>query len=99
MEKLLKRYKDLFDGTLGKWKNSAYEIELKEGATPYHSQPYLVPQAYKAMFHKEVLQLCEISVLKKVNHSEWAAPTFLIPKKDQTVQFISNFRDLNKIFK
>ena len=34
--------------------------------------------------------------MKQVNHSEWAAPTFIIPKKDETVRFISNFRELNK---
>jgi hypothetical protein len=35
-------------------------------------------------------------VLKKVNRSEWAAPTFIIPKKDGSVRFISDFRELNK---
>ena len=38
-------------------------------------------------------------VLKKVNHSQWAAPTFIIPKKDNTVRFISDFRELNKHIK
>jgi hypothetical protein len=38
-------------------------------------------------------------VLKKVNKSKWAAPTFVIPKKDATVQFISDFHELNKRIK
>ena len=38
-------------------------------------------------------------VLRKVNYSEWAAPTFIIPKKDETVHFISDFRKLNKRIK
>jgi len=37
--------------------------------------------------------------LLKVNHSEWAAPAFIIPKKDGSVQFISDFRELNKRIK
>ena len=44
----------------------------------------------------EVERLVEVGVLKKVNRSEWVAPSFIIPKKDGTVQFINDFRELNK---
>jgi hypothetical protein len=43
--------------------------------------------------------LTKAGVLKKVNQSKWAAPTFLIPKKDATVWFISDFHELNKRIK
>ena len=38
-------------------------------------------------------------MLKKINCSEWAAPTFIIPKKDLSVRLISDFRELNKLIK
>ena len=42
----------------------------------------------------------ELGVLKKVNRSEWAAPSFIIPKKDGTARrFINDFRELNKRIK
>ena len=41
-------------------------------------------------------RLVKIGVLKKANRSEWAAPTFIIPKKDGSVRFIPDFRELNK---
>jgi hypothetical protein len=47
----------------------------------------------------DVERLIKAGVLKKVNQSKWAAPTFLIPKKDATVWFISDFRELNKRIK
>ena len=32
----------------------------------------------------------------KLNRSEWAAPSFIIPKKDGQARFISDFRRINK---
>jgi hypothetical protein len=87
---LLNKYEDLFDGTLGHWK-----VELKPDATPYHARAYPIPHKYVDTLKLEVERLCDIGVLKKVNRSEWAAPTFIVPKKDGSVQFISDFRELN----
>ena len=41
----------------------------------------------------------KLGVLQKVNRSEWAAPSFIIPKKDKMVRFIQDFRELNKRIK
>ena len=43
------------------------------------------------MFKQELDRLVALEVIKKVNGSPWGAPTFLIPKKDITVRFISDF--------
>ena len=96
LAQFLKQYEDLFDGTLGKWKMGACEIELQPEATPYHAKAYPIPNIHTATLKMEVECLCEAGVLKQVNHSEWAAPTFIIPKKDGSVRFISDFRELNK---
>ena len=83
---ILTKHESMFDGTLGRWKGLSYDIELKEGAKPYHGRPYSVPKAYEQQLKDEVERLCKVGVLKKVNCSEWAAPTFVIPKKDQTIR-------------
>ena len=97
---LLKRFEDLFDGTLGTFNMEPYNIELVEGAKPFHlKRAYTVPQAYIKTLKLEVQRLVELDILEEINDSEWAAGTFIIPKKDATVRFISDFRELNKRIK
>jgi len=95
LKTLLEEFKTLFDGTLGSWKDQQINIELKEGVKPYHARAFPIPKSREETFKKEISRLCQIGVLRKVNHSEWAAPAFVIPKKDGSVRFISDFRELN----
>ena len=94
--KLLRKHSTLFDGTVKIWKDEQYKIELKLDARPYHACAYPILCAYKLTLKMEVDQLVKAGILRKVNRSEWAAPTFIIPKKDKTVRFITDFRELNK---
>ena len=67
--------------------------DLKQRLSPHLSKIHLL------ILKKEVNRLIKIGVLKKINNSQWAAPTFIIPKKNNTVRFISDFRELNKRIK
>ena len=84
---LLKTYESMFDGTLGVWQGDPYNIHLKDQVVPYHGKAFKVPKYYENQVKMEVKRLEQIGVLKKVNHSQWAAPCFIIPKKDQTIRF------------
>ncbi len=88
---LLQKYQHLFDGSLGTWNGNEYDIKLKSDAQPYHARAYPIPKAHEQMLKHKVQQLCDIGMLKKVNCSEWAAPTFIIPKKDHSVCFTLDF--------
>ena len=88
-----------FDGMLGKWEGNPYHLELCKGAKPYHATLYSIPHAYKCTLCMEVNILCKVGILKYIYHSEWVDRTFIIPKKDKIVRFISYFRELYKRIK
>ena len=69
---------------------------MKEGAKRYHGRAYPVPMFHKKTLIKELNRLCDLGVLKWQPASEWASPSFIVPKKDQTLCFLSDFREVNK---
>jgi hypothetical protein len=55
-----------------------------------------VPKIHKDTIKKEVERLCKLGVLERQPASEWALSSFIIPKKDKTVRFLSDFGEVNK---
>ena len=96
---LLIKFADIFDGTLGEWRMEPVDFELIDGAQPHSQRHYPIPHLYKEVFKKELDQLEKLGVLEKIQQSEWGTPTFIIPKKDNKVRFISDFRRLNQKIK
>ncbi len=76
-------FEPLFDGTLlGAWKTMPVTFQLKEGATPYHGRAIPIPQIHKETIMKEIKRLCDLRVLEWQPTSEWAAPSYKLPKKN-----------------
>ncbi len=70
------------------------------GSKPFYGKPFSIPKTYQQITKDEVTLLESIGLFTKVTSSEWAAPTsFIIPKKNNTVQVITDFRGLNKCLK
>jgi hypothetical protein len=68
-------------------------------AKPFHSRPFPVSKIHEATLKIELECLVKLGILKCINQSEWAEPTFIIPKKDGSDHFISDFHELNKRIK
>ena len=96
---LLARHPKMFQGGLGTLNIKPIHLELKEDAQPYHARPFQIPQSLLKTTRKEVDRLTDIRVLIKSKDSEWAAPTFVIPKKTGDVRLITDFRKLNLCIK
>jgi hypothetical protein len=55
-----------------------------------------VPKIHKDTVIEEVVRLIELGVLERQPAFEWALPYFIIPEKDNTVRFLSDFWEVNK---
>ena len=98
--RLLQKYEDLFDGTLGTWKTDPIQLELKEpNVKPYHAKPYPVPHSQEKRLKDEIKRLCTYGVLRKINNSEWACPMFTISKPDGSLRSLADLREVNKVIK
>lgn len=88
-------FAELFQGRCGKFNGDPIELDLIAGSKPYYGRPFSIPKAYEQVT-KNKKRLVSLKLLSPVTSSEWAAPTFIIPKKNNTVCIITDFRGLNK---
>jgi hypothetical protein len=86
----------LFQGKLGRFPGPPVAIKLKPNAKPFHGRAFPVPKIHEQPLKDEVNRVVTLRVLKKTNNSEWAAPSFGIPKKNGEIRFVSDFRKLNQ---
>ena len=85
LARVLNKFPKLFDGNLGHYTGRKVHLDIKPDAIPVHQKPYAVPKLHEEVFKKELQHLCDIGVLRPFEPTEWAAPTFIIPKKDGRV--------------
>jgi hypothetical protein len=89
-------YEDSFDGALGTWNGPPAALKLKKDAMPYFARPFSAPHLHERTLKIEIDRTVKLGVLKWTKANEWAVPTFMTPKKDGRVHFISDFCKLNE---
>ena len=92
----LNKYPKLFQGGLGTFNTTPVDIELKPGEKPVNLKPFPVPVIRRKTFQKEIVRLVSVVILRRNTDSQWASPSFIIPKKDTSVRFLTDFREVNK---
>ena len=93
---LLAKFSTLFNGELKVYPHQNLHLEVDPSVCPFVSRAYPIPKSQLQIFKAELDQLVKIGVLERQGHSIWAAGTFIIPKNDVHIRWISDFRALNK---
>ena len=96
-KEVLDKYTDVFDGKLGFYPHEKVNIRLEPGAKPVHKRPYPVPYKREELFKRELKHLIREGVLPECGATDWALPTFIVPKKDDRVRWVSDLRALNEL--
>ena len=99
LKELLRKHTKLFSGKLELYLHKRFNIESLPGAQPVHSRSYPVSRIHMDTFKTELDNLVELGVFSYQGSSEWASPSFIQPKKDGRVCWISDLRALNKCIK
>eukprot|EP00957_Ditylum_brightwellii_P174945 13320983-Ditylum_brightwellii.AAC.1 len=75
----------MLDGTLGRYPHKQFHIDIDPDAKSVYSRLYSIPSIHLNTFKRELENFVKIGVLTPQNKSEWACPTFIIPKKDDRI--------------
>ena len=71
-------------------------LDLIENPVLVCQHPYTIPMSHLAVFKEELSHLISIGTIEKAQHSKWIARTFIVPKKDRCIRWITDFQGLNK---
>ena len=97
---LMSDFEGLLKGTVGDYKEMEVSFEVKNNKIPYHAKPYRIPVAHTQMMKTAIKEMYRNKALEEYNgDSEWAAPTFGVPKKNDGVRIVTDFRKLNEAIK
>ena len=91
-QRLLEKYSDVFNGELGTLKSTKAKLQLKPQAMPKFCKPRPVPFALKGALERELARLEGLGILRKVDHSDWAAPVVVVPKGDGCLRVCGDYK-------
>ena len=88
---LLSKFDILFNNKLKTFTDDKIHLEVDLSVTPHSSCAHAVPHSHKSTFRKELEQLVQEGVMENCGRATWIAGTFIMPKKDGHMHWVSDF--------
>lgn len=92
---ILQEYEDIFSNLPGLTHLEEHKIEVTSDQ-PVYVKPYALPHATQENVRQEVIKMMNMGIIERA-HSPYNAPVVLVKKKDGTVRFCVNYKQLNKV--
>ena len=89
-------FRSLFNEKLGLYTGKPLHFRTKNEHNLRYHNPYNIPIKYLPLVKQEVDRLVSLGVIEPTRHATHAAPCFIQPKKDETIRFLTDFKELNK---
>ena len=100
LENSMPQFEGLLQRAIGNYKEMEVTFEVDKTKTPYHTKPYRIPITHVSLMKRVINEIIRKNSLAAYNGaSEWVALTFGVPKKNDGVRTVTNFRKLNEAIK
>eukprot|EP00978_Attheya_sp_CCMP212_P001022 scaffold2113_cov63-Attheya_sp.AAC.4 len=81
LKEMLSKFGLLFNDKLKKYTGKKIHLDVRPDAKPVHQRAFSLAKSQESLFKAELQHLVKSEVLERTRASEWASPTFIIPKK------------------
>ena len=92
IDAIVKEYSDLFDDTVGKFKNNKVCLEISPDAIPIFCKPRPIPYAFVDKIKQEIKNLESSGIITKVENSKWGTPLVPIMKPDGSIRICADYK-------
>jgi hypothetical protein len=91
LKQMMSKYGLLFNGELKKYTGKKIHLNVQPDAKPVHQRVFLLAKSQEELSKKELQHLVHSGVLERTGASEWASPSFIMPKKTGKARWVSDF--------
>lgn len=92
LKSVLDNYEELFDDSLGCYKYSKVNLQLKPDAVPKFVKPRKIPISFQPKVEEELERLENTGIISKAENADWGTPLVPVLKKDNSIRLCADYR-------